>query len=198
MWVVMPVMLGQLVLELSRLWRGPTVTRRWAPSAAVLAIVGILVLPTAWLSSGRAHFAKVEGMPEARFVPDWYAPDPDLAEQTAASYLGLERAFVRAGAEVPRDACILSIKPSVVELLSSRRSAVPPDIGVSDADFPRAIDASHCEYALLVAFGSPSFPGAWYPRDRLDALAWTEVFREAASLPFGVSGDVAILLRRVK
>jgi hypothetical protein len=67
---------------------------------------------------------------------------------------------------VPEDACVLAIKPAVVAALGKRMSK-PPPIALDKEEFSTALQTGGCDYALLMAMVSPSYPQPLYPASRL-------------------------------
>jgi hypothetical protein len=194
LWVIAPVMLGQVLVELRSLLSAPS--RPWLASYAALAAVAMCVMPSALLALQRASAAQSTDMPDARFVPEWYLADPARAEQYAATYLATEAALARVAASVPSDQCVISIKPAIVALLAGHRSVAPPDAATPDHAFMAALDNVGCDALLALAYFSPSFPTPLYPVERMQGGRWREVFRQSATLGNGAQGDVAILLLR--
>lgn len=99
----------------------------------------------------------------------WHQPAAGDALYGVGFMQAAGRAFEALPALVPADACVLSIKPSIVAALGQRRSLGPPAAGLSSGEFAQAIAESGCDYALLLSVSSPSFPEPLYPASRLGA-----------------------------
>lgn len=97
----------------------------------------------------------------------WYQPNfhkADASLRATAALIAILQSLPRL---VPRGQCILSIEPSITALYAHRLSYAPPAASTGPRAFWRGLVSEHCRYALLVAFGSPSFPGSFYPLRRL-------------------------------
>jgi len=78
-----------------------------------------------------------------------------------------DRALAELPKQVPEAACVLAIKPAVVAALGKRISRPPPPIALDKEEFSTALQTGGCDYALLMAMVSPSYPQPLYPASRL-------------------------------
>ncbi len=195
-WSIAPILLGQLLLEIHALGRRVAGSMPRTAGAAVLAAIALCVVPTTILALQRAKLAEIRGTPEVRYVPEWYSPDPGVADEYSATYAATMRALERVAATVPQGDCVLSVKPAVVSLMTGLRSVEPAAASADERAFDDSLDRSNCRYLLAMLYYSPSFPTPMYPRARLHPDRWQEVFRQPAEFA-GTTTDVAILMKRL-
>lgn len=105
----------------------------------------------------------------------WFDPDPAAAFPT----LGYQRAITEAlhdiarRTDMPGDACLLAIKPSVAALYSGRRVDGYPPFELDDEATRKRIAAGRCHYLFMMMGASPSYPQYYYPYARMKP--WLEV-----------------------
>ncbi len=97
----------------------------------------------------------------------WQEPNLDDALLGVGFLRAADRALAALPTLVPESACVLAIKPAVVAALGGRVAKQPPPIATNAADFASRLQASACDYALLMALASPSYPESLYPASRL-------------------------------
>jgi hypothetical protein len=97
----------------------------------------------------------------------WLGPNLDDALLGIGFLRAADQALAALPTLVPESACVLAIKPAVVAALGGRVAKQPPPIATNAADFASGLQASGCDYALLMALASPSYPESLYPASRL-------------------------------
>ncbi|MHB1528660.1 MAG: hypothetical protein ACYDDA_02065 [Acidiferrobacteraceae bacterium] len=142
--------------------RGPV---RFAGITLACAMLAMVV--PQWVFDVRRLAAPVPpGMTSFKHMIGWYQPDfreADVSLYAAAALTDMLRSLPEL---VPTGQCILNIKPSITALYAHRLSYAPPLGSTGPRTFYRTLTVEHCRYALLLAYGSPSFPGALYPLQR--------------------------------
>lgn len=195
-WLVVPLLLGSLLWGAAQLGARLSARAKAAPAALLalaLAAIALVVVPGAALD-GRRALAASGVDPAFRGLPEWYDADPRAALPAAAQHVGLARAIAALSAQAPADACIFSIKPSLVAFYASRRSVAPPVSALDDAAFAQALRDAQCRYALLLPIASPTFQAPYYPLDRLGPGAQVVA---AQAVWAGPQGDVQAFLARL-
>jgi hypothetical protein len=105
----------------------------------------------------------------------WFDPNPAAAFPT----LGYQRAITEAlhdiaqRDDIPDDACLLAIKPSVVALYSRHAVQGYPPFALDSETMRARLAAGSCRYLFMMMGASPSYPQYYYPYGRLKA--WLEV-----------------------
>lgn len=136
--------------------------------ATVLAAIMISVIPELALHLHRFLAPLPAGVPQAyRHAEWWYATDPDAARSNIQAMAALETGMRGIGRKTPENACIYSIKPSVVAYLSDRRSVAPPSTAADSTSFENAVINSECKYFYMIIYTSPSYSSPLYPYERL-------------------------------
>lgn len=126
----------------------------------------------------------------------WFDPNPAAAFPT----LGYQRAITEAlhaigqRQDLPRDACLLAIKPSVVALYSGRMVDGLPPFQLGDEEQRARLAKGRCRYLFMMMGASPSFPQYYYPYHRLKP--WLDVLAVYQN-PL-MPGQPAALLARLR
>ncbi len=166
--VIVPVLLihALLVIRNIGLLGAPPrlVQGAWALFLASLAIV---VLPNLVLTSKRFFQPLPEDLEAYRRSPGWYS----LVLSDAHAQINFEHAFTeglkRIAKHVPENACVYSIKPTLVGYFLNRRAYAPPKQELDDPAFYSVLETQGCRYFLLSGFVSPSYNTPYYPAARL-------------------------------
>ena len=133
--------------------------------------------------------------PYVRSAP-WFDPNPAAAFPT----LGYQRAITDALTDIgkvgrlPPQACLVSIKPSVVALYSGLSTEGFPPFAISDDELRQRLNTGRCHYLFIMMMASPSFPQYYYPHARLKP--WLQVMAVYPNLL--MPGQPAALLARVR
>ncbi len=101
----------------------------------------------------------------------WYTPNLGDARHSIEHIHAIAYGLQAATSLVPVDACVISIKPSMVGLYTDRIAKVPPAVSVSEPEFTRQLKDTGCQYAVYLAGTSPATPVSFYPRERLGRLS---------------------------
>ncbi len=149
---------------------------RWIALASAMAFASVLV-PQIALTATRFHAGARPELAGLRRSAMWFDPDRVAAEKMLRFAARLEDALRRVHDHVPADACVFSVKPSLVGLFADRRSVYTPPASLDDAAFHREIENAGCRDFFLIAADTQS-AGPLYPRERFDPpLAEIDVTR---------------------
>ncbi len=147
--------------------RMPSVsTARWLGLALAMALISVLV-PQIALTTARFHAGARPELEGLRRSALWFDPDRVTAEKMLRFAARLEDALAGIGQHVPTEACVFSVKPSLVGLFADRRSVYTPPASLDDAAFHREIQRHACLDFFLIAADTQS-AGPLYPRERFD------------------------------
>lgn len=157
LWVLLPVLLGQLLLAtraLSQAWRlgamGASLSRG-VPAALALT----MVLPAQAFLWQRHHLAAASPLSEAAHNVLWYVPNSADAERWVGMQAGMIATLVQAQAVVPSADCIIATRPDIVNYFAHRISAYPPAPATPDALFARQLRASGCHFVFSIVATDP-------------------------------------------
>jgi hypothetical protein len=139
---------------------------RWA-RVGLWAVFGSVLVPQLWLTAVRFLEGDTPELAGLRRSALWYDTDRETAEKTLRFASRLEDALARLTVRTPADACVFSVKPSLVGLLGNRRSLFTPSADVDDAKFRGEIERAGCRDFFLIGASTQS-AAPFYPRDRFD------------------------------
>jgi hypothetical protein len=126
-------------------------------------------------------------MQAVRHMSDWYTTNRYIALSNAYFNKKLFQDLGGMSRQVAPDQCVYAIKPTLVSLFADRIGKGPPPASLSAEQFNAAIPA--CRYAYVMGIQSPSFPDAYYPKERLGDRA-----KVVSQLDDTSGGPIAILL----
>lgn len=151
---------------------------------ALWASLGSVLVPQVALTAARFHGGASDELAPLRRSALWYDPDRVTAEKTLRFAARLEDALARVAERVPREDCVLSVKPSLVGLFADRRAVYTPPASVADDSFHAEVDRTGCRWLFLIAAETQS-AGPLYPRERfhpaLDEIDVTRMTDDADS-----------------
>ena len=105
----------------------------------------------------------------ARHTQGWYGED----QFSTKGFAQFQNRFFNdlAGLDkfVPPGECVFAIKPTIIWLLTDRRSMGPPGTALNDEQFNKGI--KQCRFAYVIPFSSTTFGKTFYPMDRLGERA---------------------------
>jgi hypothetical protein len=170
LWVILPLLLAQPLLLLGQ-WRGKTLGER-QPRLAACALAGALLLlaiPSLAMASDRYRNAAYSGLPAARNLISWYggSADPGDDLHRAFSQVVIMDALRRIDEEIPADACVVAIRPDLVNYFGRRRSTFPPPDSIPDPYFRKMLRATGCHFVFMSSAADNRFPVPLYPLQRL-------------------------------
>lgn len=195
---VLGLLIAQPVLLLAqaqaRAWPGVRYRRAAVAGLGVLLLCGSL--PAIALAAQRYRDADTSGIPAARSIRYWYEiEDPALAFRTTAAealYISLLKDLDQ---EVPKDRCVIAIRPDLIHFYAGRWSGIPPDEDTSDAEFDRELRQQHCRYLFMTSQQYAEYPTPLYPLQRLNGKIVIVDYRALPPTRPGESQVVAILAR---
>jgi hypothetical protein len=123
----------------------------------------------------------------------WYNEDRELATTGVEFDQALIRGMRGAATSIPENACVYSIKPSILGFYGRRIGMVPPKPRLNDGEFAAALAADGCKYFFLIGSVSPSYQVPYYPIERIGAFR----VLDKTTAP-GWSGPVSILVERIE
>ncbi len=166
--VALPIVLFQAAWAAgAALTRVPsTRMARWLGLALAMALISVLV-PQIALTTARFHGGASPELADLRRSALWFDADRVTAEKMLRFAARLEDALRGISQHVPAEACVFSVKPSLVGLFADRRSVYTPPGSLDDAAFHREIRRLGCHDFFLIAAETQS-AGALYPRERFD------------------------------
>jgi hypothetical protein len=184
LWVLLPVAMAQPILCLAQL-RGSCAQAARQPAVALFAAAVLaLGLPTIAFAADRYRAAADSGIPGVRGLRHWYDADPHSAARRASGEVMAIDMMRRIGAAVPPDACVVSIRPDLINYFAGRMSSFPPIDAVAEPDFSRMLHAAHCRYAFLTTASYSGYPEPLYPlkriADTVDIVDYGEIPQTAA------------------
>lgn len=133
---------------------------------AILALL-LVTLPQTAFNLVRLNAPVPPQLAPYKHFSGWYDPNPVRAQQSLLWTAALTQVLESLPESIPRDDCILSIKPSLTALYSHRLSYAPPAGSEPDSTFWSLLRSRGCHYDLVIAASSPTFPGTFYPLKRL-------------------------------
>lgn len=190
-----PVLIVYTLLALHQL---RLVRSGWASNIAaraVLVVLAITIFPALALTAQRHLEHMPEEMEAFRQSPEWYGAGSQEARLTAIfQYQRRLAAYEELRANVPPEACIYSIKPSLVGLFAGRNSYRLP---LPDSRLGKVLDpnATQCRYVHMVPFVSPTYSEPFYPlarwKDGIEVIHATRyVASDEASTLVGVLAKI--------
>lgn len=177
-----------LVYQLSKMVEGGALPRLLPVFTAGILI--IVLIPTWVLYAERYLEPTTDEISTVRHSDYWYFLDDNSAKRDAYFQVHLFHHLREIAKGIAPDECIFSIKPPIVTLFTDRSSFNPPKINVDDQEFDVAIQK--CHYAYVLPFDSPSFPGVFYPMQRLGQRAkLVSQFNDGAGQMYGGLLEIA-------
>jgi hypothetical protein len=193
-WPIIPILLGQMIL-LAASWSGESTGSKPARYATITAGGVILLgsLPAIALASGRALSAGDFGRPEVRGMLYWYDADAARAKRWVETETLITEALSRIDREIPRQDCVLSVRPELINYFSHRLSTYPPAGSLSDPEFAKQLKAPGCRYVFMVGRTYGGFPDSMYPLQRIAQQARIIDHSELSTNREGNGYPVAVL-----
>jgi hypothetical protein len=164
LYVILPLVLAcglQIVQSLAVALPGSTGVIR----TALIVMLALPLLPGVLVTAKQRLAPAPAGLEVIRHIAGYYGSDPFEERYTAYAQARIIGDLRTLSTVVPPQDCIFQIKAPVAQLLSDRRSIAPPLPATDDRSFAQQI--GQCRYAYLMALRSPTFPAAYYPRERL-------------------------------
>ncbi|HSI22305.1 MAG TPA: hypothetical protein VK959_04715 [Methylophilaceae bacterium] len=192
---ILPIILMHAVW-LADKWKLPEL--RIKPLVALLlATITISVIPEFALHLHRFLSPLPTGIPTTyRHAEWWYSTNPDAARFNIQAMAALEQGMKHIESKVPGNACIYSIKPSVVAYLSKRKSIAPPSAGADADAFESSVLKSECRFFYMMIYTSPSFSSPLYPYERMREKL--EIIEPTYLYPNSNDSTIVGLLARMK
>jgi hypothetical protein len=188
LWPVLGLLLAQPLLVLLQ-------ARRPAWAAALLALPLGLSLPAVALAAQRFHDAADSGIPGAAGIRYWYDLNAARAALKTAGE-AMETGMLRdLGQEVPPGACVIAIRPDLINYFANRLSGLPPDDAVADADFDRRLHHLHCAYLFMTSARYTGYEQPLHPLQKLHEKIRVVDYRELPPAAPGAARMVCILAR---
>ena len=191
LWPILPVLLAQPLLSMG----GTPWQSRWG-----LAVGGIVLgvsLPAIAAAAERYRAASESPDGDVRALRSWYLSDPIKAQRQSAGELMVIAMLRQAGSEVPATACIIAVRPELVEYFSGRLAAWPVPADSPEQQFRAHLQATHCRYVFATTAVYAGYPEPLYPLQRLgdvvEPLRVGEVPRMQAS-----DGRIVAVLARLR
>lgn len=164
--VLLPILIAQSLALLATLRTFSVGGQRISATATYLTILVASLIPTLAQSVAR-FFSAPPDIQDVRHNISWYGHDSGRSRIAAMFDLELARGMQAIPTHAPSDACIYTVKPSLVALFSGRRGRFPPPSSEPDEKFQSTIELGECEYFLMTAYASPTYRTPMYPMDRL-------------------------------
>lgn len=179
-WVVMPVLLGQVALLGTHTNSKQVGWSSWVRIVTLGAVL-LCVLPSLILTIQRYR----AGSPETRIHAEWYQVDPAKSQRDVLAHRAIVESLERISVSVPQNGCVISISPSLIQYYARRRSIKPPTAAVSEHSFDTAVRSSGCRHVFLMALANTAYPEFMYPLSRLQGRL---IPIDGASEPTGEPG----------
>lgn len=167
LYVLIPILLGHACLCVARLAGLLDLRFQTFPVFILLGAVAIVALPDLVITATRFFQPLPSALESFRRSASFYERGPESPLARISADQGLLSGFHNIGQFVPAQACIYSIKPSLVSYFSDRRSIAPPAPRVDDDTFRHALERSGCRFFFMLGFQSPSFGQRYYPLYRM-------------------------------
>lgn len=180
LWVVIPVLLGQLLmLSTAILHRRPDSRLPRLAMAVTAAAVLSMALPSISIAADRYNLAGYGSLPSARGFRSWYDADLAQATHTVDTEITMIDAMRRIRTETPSGDCVIAIRIDLINYYAERRSVLPPLNSVPDPYFQSQLRAPGCRYVFMSPATHMMFPLPLHPAQRLEnnfrILDYTEV-----------------------
>ena len=170
-YVVVPVLLGQGVLEAVSIARRLPQRRAGLAPGLLLAVLAIVELPSLVFTVHRFLAPAPAGLDAARHTQDWYEPSAAQGVELGRAYTAIIGDLHQLGERVPEGDCITAVSAPVVMLYSGRASYTPPPADEDGFAFDKEME--RCRYVYLLPVVSAHFRKPFYPEQRLEGRAQT-------------------------
>lgn len=168
--VLYPILLAYGFLILALVTTIPVVSKIQRLLAPLMAGLLVLAMLPTLISNIQNFFEPVEeSLRASTHTGEWYGDNRGYAKLEITFHARLLEHLKDIKKFIPDDACIFSIKPTVISLYTDRASYTPPKISDSDDRFNEGI--KKCRFAYVLPFSSPSYGVQLYPQNRLGTRA---------------------------
>jgi hypothetical protein len=153
-WVLLPILLGQLLLTVRSL---VVIDLRWQtlPPAVVMIVIALLIAPGLMLMVHRYSAARDSATPEAAHQVLWYASDTAQAEYAVDVQLSMIGTLSHLQDVVPASDCVIATRADIVNYFAHRRTAYPPAPQTPEADFAGQLRGTGCHYVFSIIATDP-------------------------------------------
>ena len=146
----------------------PGMSKRVAIPAIAAGLMLLCALPGTAINTKR-YLDTPDDYAAARHTQGWYSDN----QFSIKGFAQFQNRFFNdlAGLDklVPPGDCIFAIKPTIITLITDRKSMGPPGTALNDAQFNDGI--RRCRFAYVIPFSSTTFAKPLYPMERLGERA---------------------------
>jgi len=143
-----------------------------------LTLIIIVIIPSIYQKYSRFTFLLPENIKPYKYTEIWYDNDPNTAIEGIYATRIIIESLKNIGQIIPKNECIIGIKPSIIGLYTNRISYSPPKPHATNNDYLQQLSDTDCKYIYMTYLKSPSFPIAFFPKDIIsDKITILNIFR---------------------
>jgi hypothetical protein len=198
LWVLLPLLIAQPILAFAVKGGSEEKTPRISHKAAVCgisAIILVMTLPALATASDRYRSAPYADIPGAGSFVGWYGEDSAHAWDVVAFQTSMINSLSSIVDLVPKDDCVISTRPDLVNYFGRRRSYFPPLSSTKDLYFGRELRAYGCRFVYAQSSVDGRYPVAMYPLARLSQPLNVVFYNSVTGRSEGQFGITSMLVK---